>query len=82
MRLPHEFRPGTSVRFESLKMSYCFYFLLKSIQTCKEYVQPRNMQTRQMTSFFHLFFKTPSVYGIDLYLKIFKINFRVVHSDL
>ena len=22
-------------------MSYCFYFLLKSIQTCKEYVQPR-----------------------------------------
>ena len=31
-------------------------FLLTSKQTCKQYVQPRNMETRQMTSFFQLFF--------------------------
>ena len=53
-----------------------------NIQTCKKYVQPRTMETEQMTSFFHLFFLTPSICGIDLYLKIFKINFCAVPSDL
>ena len=96
MRLPHEFPPGKTVRFEtetfwfwdwrnillcllktcnvqpnlidlnwnqwSSKMSYCFYFLLKSTQTCKEYVSQEPWKLDKWPHFFIYFFELhPSV---------------------
>ena len=57
-------------------------FLIEIHTDLQRIYTAKNQGNSRMTSFFHLFFRTSSVSGIDLYLKIFKINFRVVPSDL